>query len=327
MSTPSSDSALNSESNKTLTKVDRQFIFKQIARKHGLKDPKIVNRIPHGTVSYVFTLDGKYILKINPTEGGHERLHLEAEVYRHMSGKEWIPRVIGFDNTRKIVPHPYLLIEQMSGKPISQYWMGLDRVKKNKLWSELGNKLGTIHGTLSPPFPKGLGSVYNGFNNHEDDFIYRFGTTLRKLDSMNIYQKLNIDLMIQRCQQIFTKKSQTGPALLHGNFSTNNLIGVNGRITGVIDWEYATVGSPMEDLAIFTCRFNKSFNDPDSVESFLGGYQKHMDICQSFDIRKKWYLLLYYMRFSCEIPSWSDRPDKQNRYVRETNEILNEMFL
>ena len=39
------------------------------------------------------------------------------------------------------------------------------------------------------------------------------------------------------------------PALVHGDFKANNLLCDKDDVTGVIDWEMAHIGDPIEDLA------------------------------------------------------------------------------
>jgi aminoglycoside phosphotransferase (APT) family kinase protein len=40
-----------------------------------------------------------------------------------------------------------------------------------------------------------------------------------------------------------------GPALVHGDVLPHNLLVENGRVTALLDWEFAHLGDPAEDLA------------------------------------------------------------------------------
>ena len=41
----------------------------------------------------------------------------------------------------------------------------------------------------------------------------------------------------------------TGPVIVHGDFGPQNVLIEGGRITALVDWEFAHVGQPVEDLA------------------------------------------------------------------------------
>jgi aminoglycoside phosphotransferase (APT) family kinase protein len=40
-----------------------------------------------------------------------------------------------------------------------------------------------------------------------------------------------------------------GPALVHGDIAPHNYLVSNGHVTGIVDWEFAHIGDPAEDLA------------------------------------------------------------------------------
>ena len=41
----------------------------------------------------------------------------------------------------------------------------------------------------------------------------------------------------------------TGPVLVHGDFGPQNVLIQDDRITALLDWEFAHIGQPVEDLA------------------------------------------------------------------------------
>lgn len=60
-----------------------------------------------------------------------------------------------------------------------------------------------------------------------------------------------------------------GPALVHGDVLPHNLLVEDGRLTALLDWEFAHIGDPAEDLAY--CRSAVSAALP--WEDFLAAYQ------------------------------------------------------
>lgn len=53
-----------------------------------------------------------------------------------------------------------------------------------------------------------------------------------------------------RLEAVWPRAARNAPALLHGDFWPGNILWQAGKLVGVIDWEDATVGEPLMDLAI-----------------------------------------------------------------------------
>ena len=70
-----------------------------------------------------------------------------------------------------------------------------------------------------------------------------------------------------------------GPVLIHGDYRTGNIMIDSGRISGVLDWEFAAWGDPMEDIGWFCARcwrFGADAREAGGLASrvaFLRGYE------------------------------------------------------
>jgi aminoglycoside phosphotransferase (APT) family kinase protein len=70
------------------------------------------------------------------------------------------------------------------------------------------------------------------------------------------------------------------PVLRHGDFRTGNYLVDDGGLTGIIDWELAAWGDPMEDLAWFCIKFwrwgrsDREAGGLASRDRFLDGYAR-----------------------------------------------------
>jgi aminoglycoside phosphotransferase (APT) family kinase protein len=63
------------------------------------------------------------------------------------------------------------------------------------------------------------------------------------------------------------------PTLVHSDFNPKNiLVGVDGRVTAVLDWEFAMAADPLIDLGNFF-RFREDY-DPSDISRFLRGYRE-----------------------------------------------------
>ena len=59
--------------------------------------------------------------------------------------------------------------------------------------------------------------------------------------------------------------------MLHGDFWPGNTLWLDGRLTGIIDWEDAGIGDPLADLANTRLEMLLFFG-PDATEQFTGHY-------------------------------------------------------
>lgn len=62
----------------------------------------------------------------------------------------------------------------------------------------------------------------------------------------------------------------TGRVFCHGDWGDGNLLGIDGRVTGVVDWEAAHVGDPIREVA--RAAYGAARKDPRSAQALIEGY-------------------------------------------------------
>ncbi|HEX6370154.1 MAG TPA: phosphotransferase family protein [Longimicrobium sp.] len=75
-----------------------------------------------------------------------------------------------------------------------------------------------------------------------------------------------VEPLIRRIREGVPDTGAAGATVIHNDFKLNNLIfdpADLGRVTAVVDWEMATVGDPLFDLAIFLSYWIDSADPPD----------------------------------------------------------------
>ncbi|MFN8492274.1 MAG: phosphotransferase [Caldilineaceae bacterium] len=81
----------------------------------------------------------------------------------------------------------------------------------------------------------------------------------------------------KRLEEVWPLASRNAPVLLHGDFWPGNILWQAGKLVAVIDWEDATVGDPLLDLAIsrldMVCIFGV-----EAMQAFTQHYQARRDI-------------------------------------------------
>jgi aminoglycoside phosphotransferase (APT) family kinase protein len=80
-----------------------------------------------------------------------------------------------------------------------------------------------------------------------------------------------VEPLIRRIRDAVPESGAAGATVIHNDFKLNNLIfdaADLGRVTAVVDWEMATVGDPLFDLAIFLSYWIDS-SDPPTMQALV----------------------------------------------------------
>lgn len=66
------------------------------------------------------------------------------------------------------------------------------------------------------------------------------------------------------------------PTLIHGDFTLDNVLVLDGRITGVVDWSGGGIGDPRYDVALAVRTKHPAFDKARDEEVFFQGYGRRM---------------------------------------------------
>ncbi len=139
------------------------------------------------------------------------------------------------DTSKKIFPHPYIVIEYIVGNTDFK-----PKVLTTYL-SKLAPHLAKIH--------KVEISQHNlSFLPKQED---RFTKIINK-QSAKLDKSLSEEDIIDVLKSIWPLKHNNETVLLHGDFWPGNTLWEDGQLVGIIDWEDAALGDPLSDLA--NCR-------------------------------------------------------------------------
>lgn len=141
---------------------------------------------------------------------------------------------------------------------------------RQSLCFELGASLANLH-TITPPEPA-LDFMEPPKENHAQSCIDDYRAYLDSLES----KFLPLEWGLRWCE--INRPSPLPPVLIHRDFRTGNYMVDQGKLRGILDWEFASWGDPREDIGWFTARCWR-FARPDleaggigELEDFLKGY-------------------------------------------------------
>ena len=211
-------------------------------------------------------------------EGGHSNLTYQVEdaegrlaVIRrppmgellpkaHDMAREWalisalgatkvpVPRALGFCADTSVTGAPFYLMGHVDGHPLytaddARRWV--PEPLRQTLANSFIDVLADLHGV--DPDAVGLGDL-----GKKDDYIGRQLKTWYRSWNASIAGAQLDDPRAHALQQYFLAHTpEQGPArIVHGDYGLHNtLIGADGHIAAVVDWEISTLGDPLADLA------------------------------------------------------------------------------
>jgi aminoglycoside phosphotransferase (APT) family kinase protein len=202
-------------------------------------------------------------------------LKKELRVLKHVQGTVLVPAVIAEDFSG---PRPFALLEFIEGTLLSDSLSSLDAADLTRVASEAGIALQAIHS-----FDFGKAGFF------DENFLFNpvfenFGGGLYEyicsgLASGRVRERLGENLAASALDYVRGKRDQYwsipgSTCLIHSDYNLKNIlirkVSSVWKMAGVLDWEFAMVGSPLVDIGNFL-RFEDEL-PPGFSEAFIKGY-------------------------------------------------------
>ena len=155
-----------------------------------------------------------------------------------------VPLMIDINEDQEILGAPFMLMQQLDGVAASPFTPNVYSPHEQKLGEQFWSILGEI-----------------AKKDIADDFINQFDNTesipcwKKELDKWvgviredSISVEPILEAGIRKLYGSEPKESEK-KSLVHGDYRNGNFLFLEDRITGILDWEMAHIGEPLEDLA------------------------------------------------------------------------------
>ena len=203
-----------------------------------------------GTRKLVVRLHGATDLARNP--------NVAADEFRLLgilrTARVPVPEPLHLEPAGDIFPTPCLVIEYIDGQP------DFAPADLPGTVRQMASQLAAIH-SIDP------GQVDLSFlPRQEDIYARKLGTRPAKLDG-----SLEEGRIRDVLEAVWPLLARNRPALLHGDYWPGNILWREGKLAGIVDWEDARVGDPLEDLANSRLEMLWAF-DGDAMDVFTREY-------------------------------------------------------
>jgi aminoglycoside phosphotransferase (APT) family kinase protein len=220
-------------------------------------------------------------------------MQTEVEMLQRLEGVLPVPHVFVYDNSRRLAPADYFVMEYLDGTPYNKLKPSLSLEERETVEQELGqyNRLlngirGDRFGPYVAPAAAGKGWFEVFFGMMKD--VLEDG---KDMDVDMPASGVEILALVEHCRHALEEVKE--PRLVHWDLWDGNVFVREGRITGLIDFERALWGDPL--LEVY-------FRSGTLSEAFRRGYGLEAPFTQTEEIRRQLYDLYLNLVLHVERP-------------------------
>lgn len=259
--------------------------------------PENLVRIPYGVVNEVYTnSEHSAVWKVAgpPTPGSYRSLAREAAACRLLAPAlpGIVPQVLD-----EQLPH-LLVLSFLAGQPLSVAGIPPSLPQRHTVLDRLGTILAIINSISADNLPDVLRWPFQG-NSWSQKALAAFVAVSRQVSTSSP----ELAPLMHQCRGLLEHSlswlDHSHQGFIHGDFSGSNILldPCTWVVTGVIDWEWATIADADYDLMrlhwrVVAGRGPHLWSTPAELTTFNQGYQRHRQLPIEAE-KLRWYGLFF----------------------------------
>jgi len=243
---------------------------------------------PRGGVrNLCFYVNDAFVVRFNTQDLSSAKFQSERMAYELLAQQSLpVPEVLVLDESRTIAPYDLIITTRLPGQPLASSWQSLPADRLHALIYAIGQALARIHACTFPAFGKLRSLDYATWAGYVQDYVQRYVRSATDLRLLNVALRTGIEKAIDRAMDDF--KCVTQPALVHCDFHYENILHVDGKLSGLLDFEWTLAGDPAYDFMIGDVRERMV---PGSEATLAAGYQSIRSFRPNHQQCVHWYRL------------------------------------
>lgn len=229
-------------------------ILQMIWNAHGLGKIDQSFKPPQGNINQCWIVNDTHVIRFDVLDwGGINRYAGEKQACELLRGSDVpVPDVLALDVSKQFVPYDYLILTKMPGKTVDDSVADLTVAARKQIAYTAGEYLATLHGFALDSFGL-LYEIAAGVNKPDwagyvADFYADYGRQARQMGVLSAETLARVQRAEAKMQPLFAAVRQGH--FVHGDYHFSNLLQQDGRISGVIDFDWAMSGDPSWDFRI-----------------------------------------------------------------------------
>ncbi len=268
--------------------------FTRIGAAHGLGSVRTTEWAGKGVNNPSFVINDTYVIRFDGLiDKGMSRFHGEQTAYNllRQAGIP-CPQVIALDDSETLAPYPYMIMTKVDGVSLLDSWTQLTPTQQHNVAQEAGRILASIHSIMLPKFGNLYGTerVFDNWYAYVTDKFERDGNESVADGTLTSAIRDRIQHVFEEHRPIFDSVMQ--PHLIHWDYHFGNLMQQDGKITAVLDFEWALGGDPAHD---FNRRDEWESECPGSSALVYAGYMSLHPLQPDHETRVALYETLWFL--------------------------------
>jgi aminoglycoside phosphotransferase (APT) family kinase protein len=257
-----------------------------------------------GCSNACFIVNENRVLRFQVTELPRHKFRTEKIAYELLRASEIpVPEVLALDESRTLLPYAFLITTRLPGETVYDSWNSLDESTREQLAFEAGRYQALLHQHPLPAFGSLSQLAEGGFPTwtaYLEDHVVRHVRQARGEELLDATTTARIEQLLGRFQPLMA--AVTTGCLVHRDYHFENILQHEGKVTGIIDFEWAMSGDPA-----FDHRLDETLAEcPGSVEPFYAGYATISPLPEHHRLKADFYRLL--LCLEC-IAGWGRDPE------------------
>ena len=262
--------------------------LRELWRAYGLGTITHITKPTIGSNSNLcFFVNDTFVAKFNIGNEGCPKFRCDQYAYTQLARQQLpVPDVLVHDETHLLTPYDVFIVTRLPGQSIVTSWRLLPEAKLNKLIYTAGQHLARVHSCTFPTFGRLREPKYASWAAFVRELVEVYLVPARRLNLLSTGMGECLERLLD-CALEDLADIDRG-SLVHRDFHYGNILHNDGRVSGLIDFEWALSGDPAYD---FTYTHVRERDIPDSEALFSEGYQSVRAFDSLHDRRLFWYRL------------------------------------
>jgi len=275
---------------------------------------------------FVDAVSEELVLRIAPPRGAvfvfyeREMMRQEPELHELLLARTSVPvpRILAFDDTHELIDRDFLIMERLPGQPLTS----ARGVSEDKVFRQVGAMLAEAHavtaeryGYLGAHRPMAPQATW------AEAFTDMWRRLLADVAAVGHYSDADRRVLEELlAQHIGLFEHSVAASLLHMDvWHQNILVGDDGAVTGLVDWDRALWGDPEIEFAVLDyCGV--------STPAFWEGYGKARDESPEARVRNVFYLLYEIQKYIVIRHGRGNDPRAARGYKQQVMDIVGRCF-
>jgi aminoglycoside phosphotransferase (APT) family kinase protein len=178
-------------------------------------------------------------------------LNREFDLLKDVSALDFpAPKPLWMGNDVPGSDAPFYVMERLPGNPPGSYLQGMAKLPEHAVleWAEVMAKLHSIPLSSLAGFIRRWESPELLHETMEQTYRRALAGWRDYVEQIGTFSSATLCYLFDWLDE-HVPRDHSRPSLVHGDFGVHNMLTLNGKVTGLLDWEATTFGSPLIDLS------------------------------------------------------------------------------